>query len=210
MLTVTRLEAQKKNPQRLNVYLDGEFAFGISLAAAPWLAEGDQLSQQKIEDLKSRDQIESAYQRALNFLSFRVRSSQEIRRNLRKHQVEDGTIDKVLERLRRASLVDDRAFARQWVQNRNQFKPRGKKALSSELYQKGIPQEIISEVLEDLDEEDLAWQCARAKSPHYSELDRETFQRKLYAYLNRRGFPYQISKEVVSGLWKEMRKELFE
>ena len=40
MLTVTRLEPQKKNPQRLNVYLEGEFAFGISRAAAPWLEEG--------------------------------------------------------------------------------------------------------------------------------------------------------------------------
>jgi regulatory protein len=207
MLTVTRLEPQKKNPQRLNVYLDGEFAFGISRTAAPWLAEGDQLSQQKVEALKDRDLTESAYQRALNFLSYRIRSTQEIRQNLSKHEVEESVIDEVLERLHQASLVDDRAFARQWIENRNEFKPRGKRALSSELYQKGIPAEIISEALLDLDEEVLAWKCARKKYTQYNNLDKESFQKKLYGFLNRRGFPYPICQTVVSGLWDELGKQ---
>ncbi|MFN2281674.1 MAG: regulatory protein RecX [Anaerolineales bacterium] len=207
MLTVTRLEPQKKNPQRLNVYLDGEFAFGIHRAAAPWLTEGDQLTLQKVKDLKTQDQTESAYQRALNFLSYRVRSSQEVRRNLVKHEVEDPIIEAVLERLRQASLVDDQAFARQWVENRSQFKPRGKKALSSELYQKGIPQAIISETLEELDEETLAWKCARKKAAQYETMQKEEFQSKLYGFLNRRGFPYSICQDVVGSLWEELSKE---
>lgn len=207
MLTVTRLEPQKKNPQRVNVYLNGEFAFGISRAAAPWLTEGDQLSRQKVQDLKTQDQVESAYQRALNYLSYRARSSQEIRRNLLKHQVEDEIIEQVLEKLRRASLVDDRAFAREWIENRVRFKPRGKRALSSELYRKGISERIIAEMLEDLDEETLAWKCARQKSRHLQGLEQETFQKKLSGHLNRRGFPYQICREVVSALWNEMGRE---
>ncbi len=207
MLTITRLEPQKKNPQRLNVYLDGEFAFGISRAAAPWLTEGDQLTQQKVKDLKTRDQTESAYQRALNFLSYRIRSSQEIRQNLSKHQVEDPIIEQVLERLRQASLVDDRAFARQWVENRSQFKPRGKRALSSELYQKGIPQTVISETLEELDEEALAWKCARKKASHFQNMEKEEFQKKLFGFLNRRGFPYSICQDIVRQLWEEFSKE---
>jgi regulatory protein len=207
MLTVTRLEPQKKNPQRLNVYLDGEFAFGVSRAAAPWLSEGDQLSQQKISELKERDQTESAYQRALNFLSFRSRSSQEIRHNLDKHQVEEPIVDQVLDRLQRASLVDDRAFARHWVENRSHFKPRGKRALTSELYKKGISPAIIEEVLEELDEEALAWKCARKQVHRYQGLEQESFQKKLYGYLNRRGFPYGICQAVVSSLWEEQNQE---
>lgn len=207
MLTVTRLEPQKKNPQRLNVYLDGEFAFGIFRAAAPWLAEGDQLTQKKVKDLKTQDQTESAYQRALNFLSYRVRSAQEVRKNLAKHVVDDPIIEEVLERLRQAALVDDRAFARQWVENRSQFKPRGKIALASELYQKGIPQPIISETLEDLDEQALAWKCARKKASHYQRLEKEEFQKKLYGFLHRRGFPYSICQDVVGNLWEELSKE---
>jgi regulatory protein len=208
MLTVTRLEPQKKNPQRLNVYLDGEFAFGISRAAAPWLAEGNKLSQQKINEMQEKDQFEGAYQRAINFLSYRIRSEKEIRQNLTKHEVPESIIERVLDRLRSASLVDDRDFAFQWVENRVRFKPRGKRALSSELFQKGITNEIIEDVLAELNEEELAYDCARSRISRYAGLEEKTFQKKLSDLLTRRGFPYHISKDVIGTLWKEMEKEL--
>jgi regulatory protein len=205
MLIVTRLEPQKKNPQRLNVYLDGEFAFGISRAVAPWLSEGDQLSQQQVQELKHGDLTEGAYQRALNYLSYRSRSEQEIRLNLSKHQIPEKNIEEVLTKLRQAALVDDRAFARNWIDNRAQFKPRGKRALSAELYQKGIPQLIISETLQDVNEEELALQCARDKASRYQGLEWENFQKKMSGYLNRRGFPYQIIKETIQEIWQELQ-----
>ena len=207
MLTVTRLEPQKKNPQRLNVYLDGEFAFGVSRAAAPWLAEGNQISQQKINDLQEKDQFEGAYQRAINFLSYRIRSEKEIRQNLAKKEVPEEIIERVLDKLRGASLVNDQEFASLWVENRIQFKPRGKRALSSELFQKGIPNEIIEDALVEIDEEELAYQCARSKINKFSGLDKKTFQKKLSGLLTRRGFPYHIIKDVVNSLWKENEKE---
>ena len=207
MLTVTRLEPQKKNPQRLNVYLDGEFAFGISRAAAPWLEEGHQLSQQKIEDLQKQDLSEGAYQRALNFLSYRIRSEKEIQANLIKHQIPEEIISTVLDRLRNASLVDDREFAIRWVENRVQFKPRGKRALSSELFQKGISNEIIDEVLIGIDEEPLAFELARSKSRKFLELDEKDFKTKLTGLLSRRGFPYPITSHVVETIWLEIEKE---
>jgi regulatory protein len=207
MLTITRLEPQKKNPQRFNVYLDGEFAFGISRAAAPWLQEGNQLSQQKINDLQKKDQFEVAYQRAINFLSYRIRSEKEIRQNLHKHQIPEEIIDGVLDRLRGASLVNDLQFAQQWVENRVQFKPRGKRALSAELFQKGIPPQIIEDVLKDLNEEDLANRLARTKLTKLAGLDETAFQKKLSGFLTRAGFPYHISKEVISNLWNETKKE---
>jgi regulatory protein len=208
MLTVTRLEPQKKNPQRLNVYLDGEFAFGISRAAAPWLAEGNQISQQKINDLQEKDQFEGAYQRAINFLSYRVRSEKEIRQNLSKHQTPEEIIEKVVTRLRDAALVNDRDFAAQWVENRLRFKPRGKRALSSELFQKGISNQIIEDALAELDEEKLAYQCARAKLSKYAGLEEKDFQKKLSGLLTRRGFPYHIIKDVAGSLWNEIEKDL--
>ena len=188
----------------MNVYLDGEFAFGISRAAAPWLTEGDQLSQQKVRDLKKSDMTEIAYQRALNFLSYRGRSEQEIRLNLSKHETPEEIISEVLEKLRLASLVDDRAFARNWIENRSQFKPRGKRALAAELYQKGVTQKIIDDELKGLDEEHLALKCAQARASRYQHLDQKEFKKKMYAYLNRRGFPYQIIKETVAEIWNEI------
>ena len=208
MLTVTRLEPQKKKPQRINVYLDGEFAFGISRATAPWLAEGNQLSQQKINDLQEKDQFEGAYQRAINFLSYRVRSEKEIRQNLTKHDVPEDIIERVVDRLRGASLVNDWDFASQWVENRVQFKPRGKRALSSELFQKGIGNEIIEDVLAELNEEELAYACARSRITKFTGMEKKAFQKKLSGLLTRRGFPYHVTKDVVGSLWKEMEREL--
>jgi regulatory protein len=206
MLTVTRLEPQKKNPQRLNVYLDGDFAFGISRAAAPWLREGDQLSQQKVQALKKSDLTENAYQRALNFLSYRDRSEREIRQNLTKHQIPEDIILEVLDKLRQSSLVDDRAFAKNWIENRIQFKPHGKRALEMELSRKGISRETIDEELKGLDETTLALACARKKALNFQHLDQESFQKKLSGYLNRRGFPYQITRDTVLEIWQEIHQ----
>ncbi len=207
MLTVTKLEPQKKNPQRLNVYLNGEFAFGISRAIAPWLKEGIELSQQKISSLITEDEIEKAYQRTLNFLSYRNRSEQEIKLNLQKHQIPETIIKPVLERLREGSLVNDREFAQQWIENRREFRPRGKRALRSELYRKGISNQIIEEALQDINEEELAFKLARKKIGKLNNLDKSTFWKKMYGFLSRRGFHYSLSKEVVNHLWNELEKE---
>ena len=207
MLTITRLEPQKKNPRRMNVYLDGEFAFGISLAVAPWLKEGDQISQQKITILQTEDELDIAYQRALNFLSYRTRSEQEIRQNLLKAKVEKEIIDAVLDKLRAGSLVNDSEFAHEWVENRIKFRPRGKRALSSELYQKGISNKIIEETLQDLDEEHLAFKLARKKMAKHKHLEKSAFQKKLYGYLSRRGFDFGLSKEVINNIWIELEEQ---
>ena len=207
MLTVTKVEQQKKNPRRVNIYLNGEFAFGISRAVAPWLEEGNEISQQQIDDLKTRDTVESGYQRALNFLSYRSRSEKEISLNLKKYQVSEEHIDLVLDKLRQNNLVNDLEFAREWVENRSRFKPRGRRALSSELFQKGINYEIIEEVLKDLDEGQLALEFARKKISKIKTLNQTDFQKKMYGYLSRRGFSSDISKDIVSTLWKEQETQ---
>jgi regulatory protein len=207
MLTVTKLEQQKKNPGRINVFLNGEFAFGISRAIAPWLEEGEELSDTRIKDLQSQDMVGGAYQRAINFLSYRNRSEKEIRLNLLKHQIPEDHILFVLNKLRRNSLVNDHGFAREWVENRNRFKPRGKRALFSELYQKGISNQIIEEVLLDLDEEELALRYGHQILPKLKNLDEKAFQEKLYGYLSRRGFSYGISKDIISTLLEEEHEE---
>ena len=207
MLTITRLEPQKRNPERLNVYLDGEFAFGISRRVAPWLEEGDQLSQQKIAALQNEDKIEAAYQRALNFLSYRSRSENEIQQNLQKHNIAEEIIPEVLSRLREDRLVNDRDFANQWVENRNKFHPRGKRALRTELIKKGISNQIIEEILQDINEEELAIKFARGKISRLIALEKQEYQKKMYGYLSRRGFDYSLSREVTDQIWNEIEDQ---
>ena len=207
MVKITRLEPQKNNPERLNVYLEGEFGFGIARAVAPWLQVGRELTAEEIQELKFEDQQDQAYQRALHFLSYRPRSEAEIRRNLRKNDLPEEVIQAVLDRLRDQTLVNDQEFAAQWVENRAAFRPRGKKALASELSQKGVSSQIIDQVLEEVDEEAMARKLAQKKLPRVSHLDQEEFFKKLYGYLSRKGFHYSLCNQLVNQLWEENQQQ---
>jgi regulatory protein len=195
--TVTELRFQKRNSDRVNVYLDHKFAFGLAAIVAAKLRVGQSLSDADFARLGGQDEIEQAYERALNYLSYRPRSETEVRRNLSKKGIDEEVIDVVLSRLARASLVDDVSFARYWVDNRMQFRPRGSRALRYELRQRGISDEIIDEVTRDLDEEKAARQVATSGARRYLGLPSAELRRKLGAYLARRGFSYGIIKPLV-------------
>jgi regulatory protein len=210
--TITALVAQKRNKERVNVYLDGEFAFGLALIEALKLHKGQQLSDDDIARLKALDEIEVAHDRALNFLSYRPRSSEEVRRNLHQKEFAERTIETVIERLTGAGLLDDAAFARYWVDNRERFEPRSRRALRYELRQKGVPDPAIQAALDDLDEEDAAYRAASARLRRYARADEETFRKRLGDFLARRGFGYEIVRDVLDRLWQEqsMQHEMSE
>lgn len=198
---------QKRNKDRVNVYLDGEFAFGLSRIVAAWLHTGQELSDEKIAELQAQDNVEVALQRALNFLSYRPRSEQEVRQNLKKHKYDQAVIDEIIERLVRGRLVDDENFAELWVENRSEFRPRGSRMLRAELRQKGLSDRVIEDALSDLDETNLALKAARKRSRRYRDLEQDEFRQKLYAFLARRGFHYGVISEVVPIVWEEISSD---
>jgi len=197
---ITALRFQKRNKDRVNVYIDGQFAFGLAAIEAARLRVGQTLSDDDVARLRVRDEVERAYERALNFLSYRPRSEAEVRRNLYKKDVEDEVVEVVVERLTRAGLVDDREFARYWVENRLQFNPRGARALRHELRGKGIPDAIIAGALADLDEEVAARQVAEAGARRLAHLEPRDFRRKLGAYMARRGFSYAVIEPLIEEM----------
>jgi regulatory protein len=200
---ITSLKAQKRNKQRVNVFLDGEFAFGLSRIVAAWLQVGQQISDEKIAQLRNADELEVAFQQAVNFLSYRPRSEAEVRKNLHDHAVSEENIVNVLERLHRSGFVDDTHFAQAWVENRNDMRPRGRRALAFELRKKGIADEVIEQTLESLDEESLAYQAAKQRVTRWNHLEWFDFRKKMYAYLTRRGFDYSTALEATSRVWAE-------
>jgi regulatory protein len=203
---ITALKLQKRNRQRVNVYIDGEFAFGLARIVAAWLQVGQEINDEKIAQLKSEDVREVAYQRALKFLEYRPRTEEEIRRNLRKHEVPEEVIQDTVARLQRANLINDLRFAQNWVENRSDRRPRGRRALAYELRQKGVNRQAIERALEDVDEDRLAYRAAIQQSRKFKKLDQQEFRRKLYGYLARRGFSYAVSAPVVSQVWEQIQE----
>lgn len=203
---VTALKVQKHHPNRVNVYLDNEFSFGLSRITAAWLQVGQELSPTKIAKLQAEDQREVAYMQALRFLDYRPRSRAEVRRNLEKHAIPSEVINDVFKRLERSGLVNDERFAQDWVENRSEFRPRSRRALAFELHQRGLDDSSIKKALEGLNEEVLAYQAAVKQSRRFEGLPLRDFNNKLGSYLARRGFSYEIIKHVVSKVWDEKQE----
>ena len=187
MRKITALEVQKRNPNRVNVHLDGEFAFGLTRIVAAWLRVGQELSDEKIEQLQAEEARERAFQQAMLFLSYRARSESEIRQNLRKHEIPEPVIEHTLERLRQDGLANDNQFARAWVENRSAFRPRSRRLMAMELRQKGLNDEAVSSAIADVDDESLAYEAARKRAVRFKSLEWNEFRKKLSDFLARRG-----------------------
>ncbi len=201
---ITALKVQKRNQQRVNVYIDGEFAFGLAAIEALRLKVGQYLSAADISRLQEKDQGEIAYERALNLLSYRPRSVAEVRRNLA-GKFDAETVEDAIGRLRRADLLDDGAFVRYWIENRDTFKPRGSQALRYELRQKGIADALIDDALTDYDEEAAARRAALTQVHKLARRhDVETVRTKLLAFLNRRGFSFHVAHDIVADVLSEI------
>ncbi|MCK6538451.1 MAG: RecX family transcriptional regulator [Anaerolineales bacterium] len=207
MKKITAIEAQKKNPNRVNVYLDGEFAFGLERITAAWLRVGQELDEKKIGQLQAEDARERALQQALLFLSYRARSESEIRRNLQKHEIPKDVIEETIERLRRDGLANDDQFARAWVENRSAFRPRSRRLMALELRQKGLDDEAAKSALEGVDDEALAYEAAQKRATRFKGLEWSEFRTKLSGFLARRGFSYSVIARVVSRVWNESHNE---
>jgi regulatory protein len=192
MGTITALQFQKRNKDRVNVHLDGEYAFGLTAVKAARLHNGQVLSDASIDALKAQDQQDQAFDRAVRFLSYRPRSRVEIERYLRRKGAGDPVLSDVIHRLEQAGYLDDEAFARFWVDNRQRFRPRGQRALGYELRQKGLSSQTIATALGGLDEDKAAWQAIEDRLSRWNDLTHEQLRRKVTAFLQRRGFDYEV------------------
>lgn len=203
---ITALKVQKRNPNRVSVYLDDQFAFGLARIVAAWLHVGQMLSPEQIVKLQSQDTEEVAYQKALRYLSYRPRSEAEVRQKLVSTGYSEAVVESVVTRLRESHFIHDPQFAQMWVENRSTFRPRSHRVLKMELRQKGIHDETIDAALaEAVTDEELAYQAAARRAHKYAGLEWQDFREKLGGFLVRRGFAYGTIAPVVRQVWSELK-----
>jgi regulatory protein len=202
---ITAIKVQKRNHQRVSIYLDGEYAFGLSRFVAGWLAPGRKLTEAEIEKLQKEDTYEIAFQKALQFINHRPRSIEETRRRLTEKGFESEVIEATLNRLVEKTLLNDLSFSRLWIENRNTFRPRSNRLLAYELRLKGVSDDVIAQALESFggDQTDLAYEAGIKKAKQCQNETRLDFQKKVGGFLSRRGFHYGIVKPTVEKLWEE-------
>lgn len=202
---ITAIKLQKRNHQRVNIYLNDEFAFGLARIVASWLQVGQKISEEKIAALLAEDEIECAYQRALKLFDYRDRSEREVRQKLADHDIDNGTIEAVIQRLTKGEIINDKRFAEQWIANRTEFRPRSQRALRYELKQKGVSEGIISNALGMVDDEKACYDAAHKQWRKYKGLEWSEFRKRMVAFLARRGFRYQIANQTTERIFEELK-----
>jgi regulatory protein len=204
---ITAIEPQARHANRFNLHIDDRFAMGLSSIIAAKLRVGQTLSDADLAALEREEAYETAHEQALRYLEPRPRSRAELKQQLRKKQVADDVIDQVVARLTEAGLLDDEAFAKYWVENRETFRPRAGRALRFEMKRKGLSDAAIKQAIGSIDESESAYRAGAARAPRWRELERREFMEKLGAFLVRRGFSYEVAKDAAKRLWDETQQE---
>jgi regulatory protein len=207
-MQITAIEKQKRR-QRANIYLDGRFAFALSLELVmqAGLRVGDSLGPEQVDSLRRADVRQQAYEAALRLLAYRPRSEREMGQRLARRGLPPRVIGETMDRLRGQGLLDDAAFARFWVESRDQHSPRGRRLLWQELATKGIQRETAREATGAIEEEQAALRAAEKRLYHLQGLDHSTFRRRLCGFLLRRGFSYETVRDTVDRLWQQQEGE---
>lgn len=146
---------------------------------------------------------ESARLLAEKFIDFQPRTSAEVRRKLTRAGYEEDVIEKVIADLERAELLDDSRFSAEWVESRSRRKGLGKVRLAAELRQKGVEKAMVDEAVAEIDPESelrIAISLARKRVSPGDSSD-PAVKRKLAAYLQRRGYNWEIIQQVFGELF---------
>jgi len=205
MSKITSVVPQKKNPQRFNIFLDGEFAFGADedLVVNRRLVVGKIIPSEDLEKILFEAEVGKLMERMYRWFNLRQHSEKEVREyfRIRNRDISQIVVDALIDVLKKKSLINDLEFAKAWVEARRKSKQKGNKVLKFELYQKGIVKEIIDEILEDeSSQEGLAKLALEKKMRAWKNLIPLELKKKAYDFLMRKGFEYEVVKIVVEKL----------
>jgi regulatory protein len=198
-----------RDGRKITVVLDGGESYPLSAKTAAALTPGQILEPGELARLKMQSTLDDAYARCLGLLGRRPRSRAEFERYLRGRKLYAGEIALVLDRLTEQGWIDDRKFAREWVDNRQEFRPRSARALGMELRRMGVSDDDARDALEGTQDDKAARTAAQKKAPRLlrssgmsPDASRE-FQRKMTAFLASRGFDYDLARETARCVWEE-------
>lgn len=203
---ITAIEPQKRRKNRLAIFIDNVFAFGVDAdVAAKFNLQVDRiLDQTTIQAILDEEEYRRALERAYRFLAARARSEQELRNRLRDYRYPPYIIERVVVRCRELGYIDDSAFALQYAAGRLQSRPMARWLLVRELIERGVSENLAERAarraFEAVDERHLAqtlaekkWRVLRKQSPQKAK-------QKLTQFLRSRGFDWEIIQEVLQSI----------
>jgi len=205
MSVITKLTTAKSRDKKINIYLDGKYAFSLpaNVVSQAGLRTEQELTNSQVKELSAADKYRRCLNAAISFISYKPRSEYEVRQRLLQRRFENGYIEKVIDSMKEQGFIDDTSFARLWTENRQDCSPRSRWLTGMELRRKGIDNDLIARAVSDVDDNDSAYRAAVNKARRITPDDYQLFRRRLGDFLKRRGFTYDIINVTIQKVWGE-------
>jgi len=204
MAIITKIESQKKNNDRVNIYVDGEFFMAVftELIYTFNLKKGMEIDQNNLTYILKEEMYIKAKNKALNILSKADQSEKKIREKL-SSEFEEDTIDIVIEFLLKNKFIDDDLLAQKIVNTNVNLNKCGRNKIKQNLYNKGIAIESINEAISEIDKDvefENAMYLAKKRYERVKNEDKRKIYQKISQHLAYKGFDYDIIKRVLNKL----------
>ena len=202
-MLITKIEKQKKNNKRYNLYIGGEFYCGLydDTILKFGIASGDDISVEKLQHIRDFDEYIYGKKISFDYLSYRIRTTAEIKKKLKSKDISPVIIEKVINHLNELGLLNDEEFAKQLITEKIKNKPAGKRLLQQKLFEKGISKQVsetsISKFLTEEAEKQMALKVYDKLKPKLKGIEKQKAKQKIYETLARKGFEYDIINEII-------------
>jgi regulatory protein len=198
---ITALQPQVRNRRRVSVFLDGNFLFGLSseTVGALGLHVGCEVDRADLDRIAHEEQLHEARQYAFLLLSYKARTTSELRQRLGRKGFSPDIVSSTLQRLAELKMVDDAGFARRFTEDRITIGHKGKWRVRGELLKRGIDRkQIDAAIAEAPDEVAAAKEVAAKYLSRNRRLEPAVLKRRLYALLARRGFSLDTIRQAIN------------
>lgn len=199
-MIITDIQPQTKNQNRVSIFIDGKFAFGIDKNDCSFmgLKVGYELTQEKYDYIVNNTIYTKAYQKADRFIGYKMRTEKEVRNKLNEDGYTNDIIERVISTMIKYKYIDDEAYAIMYAKDCKNIKKWGPKRIKAELYTRGITTTVIDNVLESLDIADIDNVITELleKRIKNTPIDLREKQ-KHFNFLLRRGFNYEDIKRII-------------
>lgn len=211
-MKIAKFTTQKKNQDRLNVFIEREgkeefaFAIDVDVFIKYGLTKGMELEDDFVQDVLEAEEAQKAYKLAINYLSYRMRAISEVRDYLVKKELSESAIKHAITRLIEQRYLNDEEFAKAYVQTKFNTSPSGPIKIKRELEQLRIPTDVVESVLESISHEDLVEKAGKFVKRKQLETNRRSsteVQQRIQQTLMQRGFTFDIISVAIQTFWEE-------
>lgn len=199
---ITKIEAQKRNKDRVNIYIDEDYAFSLSaeLVYKEELKIKMQVDNNRLGRIAREESFLKCKDSALRTIERSYKTEKEIRDKLLLKEFDIDSIERTLEFLKEYNLLNDENYVKMYVKDK--IKVEGQNKIKYALIQKGIDEELIKYEISKFDndsQKEVAYDLATKKYNLLSkrEDDKYKISQKLYRFLTTKGYDYSIVSDVV-------------